>query len=110
MPMVAAAASYLDMFKIPLREIHAKFTKSEMVVMAWRAEEQYVEMHNKLSVSDKASSKPLTLQVELTDENGKTASITQELDETGELDLSKMTGKDALNYMMRTGLMPVMPL
>jgi hypothetical protein len=101
--MVAAAASYIDMFKLSLREIRKRFTKSEMAISAWRAEEQYVDMHKRLKKND-VPSPPLKLQVDI----AQAASNSQEaIAHPSSLDeLGSMNSKEAVAYMAQAGLMP----
>lgn len=106
MPAIAAAVSYIEAFKLPLREIRQRYTKSEMYLTAWRAEEQYVEMHKKMAKADKPPK-------DGEESDADAAPEVEDVVEGGdvELDLSKMKGKDALAYMVRAGLMaPVMPM
>jgi len=43
-PLVSAAASWMDSFKMPIREIHKKYTKSELIMLAWDSRQKAYAM------------------------------------------------------------------
>lgn len=47
MPLVAQAASWMEMTKLPLHEVRRRYTKSEMMMAAWRNGEISYNMESK---------------------------------------------------------------
>ena len=42
----------METFQLPLREIRKKFTTSELVLMAWRSQEQHFHFKNKIKTDE----------------------------------------------------------
>ena len=110
LPLVAAAASLLDTFKMPLREVYRRFTKSELFIMAWRSQEQYVEVVSGLHKPQEG--KPLTVKVSFpTLKDGELVDETKEIslpEKMGpERDMSKLTSREAVPLLNKMGILAV---
>lgn len=82
------------MFNLPLREIEAKYCKSEIFIVAWRSQETVYQMNKKFKDIDK---------------HQKDVSEEVEVEVDGDLDLRKMKSKDVFNYFSSIGLnFPIM--
>jgi hypothetical protein len=97
----------MESVKLPLRELRARYTKSEMFIMGWRAAEiaENMEKGSKRAQSqmpDRYSNEELALEQRLGGLLGKA------VDSSGEVDLSKMTGDEAVGYLSAFGL-PIAP-
>ncbi len=105
---------------MPLREVHAKFTKSELVIMAWRSSE----------VAYNLKTRPGVFKVQQDDNNGLRPSLVAKNDipgqvqddelraieerlgpiayklggEGGKVDLRKLTGEEALQFFSAFGI------
>jgi hypothetical protein len=102
-PGIASLAAQVEMFGLSKRELDAKFTKSELALLAWRSQEVSASME-KSTGSRKGQRK-----------NYSDAEVPEGLPdhffdpETGELDLRRVTGEEAYKYMAAIGIrLPVM--
>lgn len=109
--MVATKVSFIDNFKMPLREIEAKFTKSELVLIAWRSQEQYVEMQRGIKdrrdkIKDKA---PLKFKVTVpqASDDDETHEISLPAKVGKDRNLGKLSGVEAANVLRRMGILNV---
>lgn len=107
------------MFHIPLRDIEETFTKSELVILGWRSQEQAYKMRLRMD-------RPVSSDTKFSEEESKVkdkgkrkeymdAEVPEGLpdrffDEEGEVNLSKATLKDAVQYMNAIGIKMPMPL
>jgi hypothetical protein len=119
LPAVTAAASWMDTFKLPMREIKKKYTTSELVMMAWDSKQKAVNM-NKMYKKPSSTS---TVKQEYTG-GGNTNGIRETSDayempaainagvpipkkwfnEKGEIALRQATGPQAVHYLNALGL------
>lgn len=92
------------MFHLSKREIDEKFTKSELYLLSWRSMETAHQMERKVPV-DKPMEKMRSYgNVQVPADLPK-----QFYDENGEVNLSKVTGREAYKYLSALGFkMPVM--
>lgn len=97
---------------MPLQDIERKFRKSEMALLAWRSQEQAVEMERSMKQPHAAQSdfkygppsKPMV--------PGETPMAIPDscYNEDGEPDIRKMTGNQAVAFMRAAGFnFPVVP-
>lgn len=121
--MVAAAASWMEALGLPQREIRKRFTKSDLVLMGWRSAEVSANMRNNqrtpvaLPQSSGGLHEQLPYAVQSTEHDAVLRAIEERLgttvykmtDERGEIDLRRLTGEEALNYMQAIG-MNVIPM
>jgi hypothetical protein len=86
----------MNEFKIPFRELKAKFTKSEMAIMGWQSQESVAEL-------EKSSSKLDTQNLDY-----KNEIVAPEVDDKymtdGEVDIRKLTGNQAAKMFSKMGL------
>lgn len=99
------------MLRMPLRELNARFTKSELFISAWRSQEQ-AEAFRKPSRNDHRPPPPQQ-PANGTTPDGTSVKIApgqpvgyppEYYDETGHFNLSKVRGKDAFNYFKSLGI------
>lgn len=115
---MAAAASWIETFKLPLREIRKRFRKSELILMAWRSQEISANMDKLHSNTTQQSGtgykgdyvNPNNI-IETEDgyilpegTNNGIKIPKRFFDEEGELNLSKVTGDEAVTYLNALGL------
>jgi hypothetical protein len=97
--------SLVETFQMPLREIRDKFTWSEIVLMGWRSAEQSHQLKSKtpenLRRSNVRSGKPRKQYA-----HGEIPDNLPDrfFNEEGEVDLSKVTGRDAVRYLQAIGI------
>lgn len=103
---------------MPLAEAREQFTLSEMVILAWRGQEQYWNMKTRLGEHgrpkarreedpdskfiSKRAAKELKKELgarSMYDDPGVDTLPDRFFNEEGELDLSKVTGAEAVRYM-----------
>jgi len=92
-------ASHIDSFKLPIREIEARYSKSELAIVAWRSQEFAASMDSKISSPSQTASggrKPKQGVPEGTPD--------KYFNDEGQVDLSKVTGREALNYFASQGI------
>jgi hypothetical protein len=116
----------MDNFKLPMREIRLKYTKSELVLMAWDSRQKAYNMHklssNRPKIKDVASSNKIEYVGSTSGKNPNNISETVDayempstlnkgipilkkwFNEEGELDLRKATGPQAVRYLNALGL------
>lgn len=99
--------SLVETFQMPLREIRERFTWSEIVLLGWRSAEQAHQLKDKT---------PANLRNTRTKAGGKKPRKHYEhgeipdnlpdrfFNEEGEVDLSKVTGRDAVKYLQAIGI------
>lgn len=103
-----------------MREIQAKYTKSELAVQAWRSSEVVHNMavsrpqlsqgrgnDGKHSYDGRAYALP-DPQLEALENRLGEAIVTAMVDEDGEIDVGRLTGDQAVHYLRAMGL-PIMP-
>lgn len=111
-PQVAAAAGWLESLKMPMREIYAKYSKSELHMMAWRSGEVASNMQsNHPSLSQNAATPSLdgaTLPSNAVSDalvaevERRLGPVALKLDE--DCDLRKLTGEEVLRFMGAQGI------
>lgn len=79
---------------MPLREIEERFTKSELVLMAWRSQ----EMHHNLQKDMPKKKKGKKGNKYSADDIGPEGMPDEFFDENGEINLSKVKGEQARRY------------
>lgn len=95
---------------MPLHEINERFTKSELFMMGWRSQEQHFHFKNRMKKFDKPRGDGR--QFNPPDKRNRYGSydvIPENLpehfyNEDGEVDLSKVTGREAKRYMASIGM------
>lgn len=103
---------------MPSREIQRRFTKSDIAIMSWRSAELSANMRDRTLRTVPLPSKldgtgyPLMENVEhdtrLREIETRLGGIVYKMvDENGEIDLRKLTGDEAVQYMTAIGI-PVM--
>lgn len=107
MPQVAAAASWLESLKMPLREMYGKYTKSELGIMAWRSGEISSNMHKDHAGSQTgaAGSSPAPagyVSAKELEVEERLGSLASKLDE--DLDMRKLTGQEVRVFLGAQGL------
>lgn len=101
----------METFSLPLSEIGRRFTWSEIVMMGWRSQEQAYQLRSK-----RADARDEDWQGKPPVEQGKKKKPRKQydghvpenlpdrfFDEEGEVNLSKVTIKDAIKYMHAQG-------
>lgn len=109
-PAVAAAASWMETFKMPLREIHAKYTRSEMGIQAWRSGELASNMHvqyqsvpsERATGALESSYTPSASAYESVLEERIGQDILGKFDD--DMDMRKLTGDQVMRYMQAMGI------
>lgn len=105
-PGVAALASQIEMFHMSKRELEEKFTVSELFFVAWRSSEIAFGMEKKFKATGLGDTKV---------KNFGGINVPQNLpehffNEQGELDLRRVTGREAYRYFQAIGIpLAVMP-
>ena len=105
MPGLAAAASWIESYKMPLREIRRRYTRSEMFIAGWRSQEMAANMHRSFHRNAVA---PMPEQQNAAEDAleqrlGPTL-LEKGIDESGEVDLRNLTGDEALRFMGSFGI------
>ena len=108
----------MEMLRMPLAEARESFTLSEMVMISWRSQEQYWQMKKKLGDGPRGGK---DTGGDESHEGGRAeyadplvASLPDRFfNKDGELDLSQVTGPEAVRYLnaasSRAGL-PLFPM
>src|SRR5262245_51261165 len=122
LPAVAAVASWMEAFHMPMREIQKRFTKSDLFLMAWRSTEISAQMHLRSGytpenrawgredgLNDGSTGWEGSLQMQREQQlivlGEKLAPIIDKMvNERGEIDLRRLTGPEALRYMSALGI------
>lgn len=108
LPRVAASASLLEAFKAPLREVNARFTRSELAISGWRSRETAYNMRQSsnrsrgdtVNRSMEDAVGDLNLQALETRMGGVAEkAMTPE----GDIDLGRLTGSEAMRYFNALG-------
>jgi hypothetical protein len=104
----------MESFKLPMREVRQKFTKSELAIMAWRSAELSHNMKNRSRGPSREmlpqgdwSPKPQGVieDRELSILEERLGPIAYKIEnEKGELDLRKLTGDEAVRFMGALGI------
>lgn len=108
LPAVAAAASWMETMKMPLKKVYATYTKSELTMQAWRSGEIAFNMRNHQSGSDeRAMNAPIAGNGFVTDaesalERRLGPDLVSKLDEN--LDFRKLTGNEVVRFMGAMGV------
>ena len=119
LPMLTAAASWVDKFNSPMREIKEKYTKSDLTILAWQSKLQTYNMTkgmkstNKVSVSsDQDEETVAPAGIKETEEayvlpagvNNGVPIKKKFFDKDGEIDLRQVTGEEAAAYIRGVGI------
>lgn len=97
----------MEMFALPFGEISDRFTRSELVLMAWRSQEQHHQFKKKMK---RTTSKNFGTETE-----GKKRKVYEDAEtpeglpdeyfnDEGEVDLSQVTGSQARQYLAHIGM------
>lgn len=96
---------------MPLREIEAQFTRSEMHMLAWRSQEQYWQMKDKFKETEKTSGQldipmPHKGSKNRKEYDGKVPTNLPDhfYNEQGEIDLRQVTGDEAYRFFQMQGI------
>ncbi len=96
-----------------LREIGNKFTKSELVLVAWRSQEQSYHFKQRLKKIDKGeqsiTGKSGKKRKEYLDGIGPERMPDEFFNEEGDFDLSRVTGENARRYFEQVLRIPLPP-
>jgi hypothetical protein len=87
-------------FKMSLSEIEDKFTKSEMAMMSYSSREQVLNLEKNSKTTKKKRNK-FTEEVEEEQEQDLSPNF---YNEEGEIDLRKVTGKEAYRFLSSQGI------
>ena len=109
---MASAASQMEAMRLPLRELRKRFTKSELFVMAWRSSEISYNMDAKMPKLNTVPSAEFVAglsEAVATDQERRIESqiggfADKITDDTGDLTLKKLTGKQVMTYMAAMGI------
>jgi len=111
----------METFCLPLHEIEARFTRSELFIMGWRSQEQHYHMKRKMAKYEKPESESGSRGVSR-HRYGPGDKIPEGLPEKffapdtvrdkfgkvmaspGEVNLSQVTGEEARRYMAAIGM------
>ena len=106
----------MEQFGIPLREIGEKFTKSEIVLIAWRSQEQHHYFKKRMKKLDKGDDISDERQVtsgkrrkQYADGIGPERMPDEFFDENGDFNLSKVEGEKARRYFEQVLRIPMPP-
>lgn len=99
----------METFKIPLREIRRRFTKSEVVLMAWRSQEQHHAFKQRMKQDSKDVTSSGKKRKHYSDAIGPERMPDKFFDEQGDFNLSKVTGEEARMYFERQLRIPMPP-
>jgi hypothetical protein len=90
------------MFGMGKRKLEERFTRSEMVLLAWRSQELSAEMSKQSQGTD-------TGKVKQTDASIPVGLPDHFYNEKGEVDMRNVTGEEAYRYMSSQGIrLPIM--
>ena len=89
----------METFHLPLREIRKRFTKSEIVLMGWRSQEQSFNFKKRMAKDDAKSDTSGKKRKEYADAYGPEGMPDKYFNEEGDFDLSKVTGEEARAYL-----------
>lgn len=104
-PGIASLAAQVEMFGLSKREIEKKFTRSELILLAWRSQEISAQFAKDTEMPPPSGKKR---------KHYDNAQVPEGLpdhfyNEEGEVDLRQVTGKEAYQYLSRMGLkLPIM--
>lgn len=87
-------------FKMSMTEIYHKFTKSEIAIMSWTSQEQVINLEKK------TQTKPV--QKEQSNIEGDLPE--HFYNEQGEVDLRRVTGKEAVKFLAAQGIRGIIPI
>jgi len=92
-------ASWVEMFHIPMREIEKQFTRSELMLIAWRSQESFQAMRKKFKnpTAEAGQRVPFKLKQPTPEDYGVPKEL---LSEKLEMDIRKLTSKDLTQYIM----------
>lgn len=103
----------METFCLPIHEVHERFTRSEIYMMAWRSQEQHHHMMERMDDIKKPKGEAPQRQGRRS-RYGADDIIPEGLpdhffNKNGEVDLSQVTGKEAMQYMSSIGMhFPIM--
>jgi hypothetical protein len=106
-PGISNLASQIEMFGMSKREIEAKFTKSEMVLLAWRSQEMSYKMSQetkKASQDSELASIPGKSKVKKRKDGVPDWVPDHLINEEGDVDLRLATGKEAHKFFSMQGI------
>lgn len=117
MPAVSAAASWMDTFKMSMREIRKKHTKSELLIMTWDSRQRAFNMRAPPKQNNQTGQRTIPAQVsrngiretadgyEMPDHLNNGVSIPKKFfSDDGEIDLRQSTGPEAVKYLQAVGI------
>ena len=92
-------AGQIELFGLSKREIERKFTRSEIALLAWRSQEIAVALEKSAGMGGDAPQRRKAVNAQVPD-----GLPDRFFNEKGEVDLSKVTGEDAWQYMSAQGI------
>lgn len=108
------AASVIELLQLPLREIKTRYTKSEMFILAWRSMEQYQQTKRQMKRARQGTGTGIKYEAkeekpERMHKHYESGQIPEGLpdkffDEEGGVNLSKVTGEEAVRYLNLIGI------
>lgn len=102
----------MEEFKAPVREIEERFTRSELVIIAWRSQEMHHNFKKQRGdsiVETSTQSKSGKYRKEYPDGIGPEGMPDHFFDEHGDFNLSKVTGEEAKRYFETRLKIPMPP-
>jgi hypothetical protein len=108
-PLAATAASWMETFKMPLRQVSSTYRKSELVLLAWRSSEISANMASQYQNRQPNTATPAlgapgsySGDADMEALEHRLGSVAGKLDER--LALNELTGQEALRYMNALGI------
>lgn len=96
---------------MPMTELHSRFRKSELVVMGWRSRETAWNMQKSMERNKARNERPgapvrsMVAEHEVDALEKRMGGLaTKAMTEDGDIDLGKLTGKEALQYFAALGM------
>lgn len=99
---------------MPMREVHQRYTKSELAVMAWRSQELNANMRNKVPSEATPRKNNVTsidrrIKQSYGEDDPDVAGLEERLGPVAErlgedLDLRKLTGSEAVRFLTAQGM------
>jgi hypothetical protein len=102
MPAVAAAASWLENYKVPLREVKRLYTRSELFISAWRSQEMSWNMKQSTKKNERLLPEQTAAEDALEQRLGDL--VQKGVNEDGEVDLRNLTGPEMQKWLGAFGI------
>jgi hypothetical protein len=103
-PGIAGLAAQIEMFGLSKREIEKKFTRSELVILAWRSQEISASFERQSGTTPPTGKRNFHLGAQVPE-----GLPDKFYNKDGEVDLRQVTGEEAYKYMSAIGVkLPIM--